>query len=92
MGRREADRNESLRRFMRPCNRLPPPVGAPAAVFLDAGATSQQLEQMRHQLGLDEPFYLQMITRYGRILHGDDLGRSILLDRRVAAAIIEPRQ
>ena len=62
--------------------------GDPAAVFLDAGATPQQLAQVRHQLGLDEPFYLQMLAWYGRILHGD-LGRSILLNRSVTAAIIE---
>jgi peptide/nickel transport system permease protein len=62
--------------------------GDPAAVFLDAGATPQQLAQVRHQLGLDEPFHLQMLAWYGRILHGD-LGRSILLNRSVAAAIVE---
>ena len=62
--------------------------GDPAAVFLDASATPQQLAQVRHRLGLDEPFYLQMIAWYGRILHGD-LGQSILLNRGVAAAIVE---
>ena len=62
--------------------------GDPAAVFLDAGATPQQLALLRHQLGLDQPFYLQMLAWYGRILRGD-LGRSILLNRSVASAIIE---
>ena len=62
--------------------------GDPAAVFLDASATPQQLAQMRHQLGLDQPFYLQMLAWYGRILHGD-LGRSILLNRSVSEAIVE---
>lgn len=62
--------------------------GDPAAAFLDASATPAQLAQIRHQLGLDQPFYLQMIGWYGRILHGD-LGESILLHRSVAAAIIE---
>jgi peptide/nickel transport system permease protein len=62
--------------------------GDPAAVFLDAGATPQQLAQVRQQLGLDQPFYLQMIAWYGRILHGN-LGRSILLNRGVSEAIIE---
>ena len=36
--------------------------GDPAAVFLDASATPQQLAQMRHQLGLDQPFYSQMLA------------------------------
>ncbi len=62
--------------------------GDPAAVFLDTSATPAQLAAVRHRLGLDEPFYLQMIAWYGRILHGD-LGQSILLNRSVAAAIIE---
>jgi peptide/nickel transport system permease protein len=62
--------------------------GDPAAVFLDASATPEQLARMRHQLGLDEPFYLQMAAWYGRVLQGD-LGRSILLNRSVTLAIIE---
>ena len=62
--------------------------GDPAAVFLDAGATPAQLAQVRHRLGLDQPFYQQMLAWYDRILHGD-LGQSILLNRSVAEAIIE---
>jgi peptide/nickel transport system permease protein len=62
--------------------------GDPAAAFLDASATPAQLAQIRHQLGLDQPFYLQMLSWYGRVLHGD-LGESILLHRSVASAIIE---
>ena len=62
--------------------------GDPAAVFLDAGATPAQLAQVRHRLGLDQPFYEQMLAWYDRILHGD-LGQSILLNRSVAAAIFE---
>ena len=62
--------------------------GDPAAAFLDASATPAQLAAIRHQLGLDEPFYLQMLQWYGRILHGD-LGESILLHRSVANAILE---
>jgi peptide/nickel transport system permease protein len=62
--------------------------GDPAAVFLDVSATPAQLAQVRHQLGLDQPFYLQMLAWYGRILHGD-LGQSILLNRSVAQAIVE---
>ena len=62
--------------------------GDPAAVFLDAGATPAQLAQVRHRLGIDQPFYQQMLAWYDRILHGD-LGQSILLNRSVAEAIIE---
>jgi peptide/nickel transport system permease protein len=62
--------------------------GDPAAVFLDASATPEQLARMHHQLGLDQPFYEQIAAWYGRVLHGD-LGRSILLNRSVTSAIIE---
>jgi peptide/nickel transport system permease protein len=62
--------------------------GDPAAMFLDPGATPQQLAEVRHRLGLDDPLYLQVIAWYERILHGD-LGQSILLNRSVTAAIIE---
>jgi len=62
--------------------------GDPAAMFLDPGATPQQLAEVRHRLGLDAPFYQQVIGWYERILHGD-LGQSILLNRSVSAAIIE---
>ena len=43
--------------------------GDPAAVFLDAGATPQQLAQVRHQLGLDAPFHLQMLAWYLSLIH-----------------------
>jgi peptide/nickel transport system permease protein len=62
--------------------------GDPAAAFLDTSATPAQIAQVRHRLGLDQPFYLQMIAWYGRILQGD-LGQSILLNRSVSSAIVE---
>jgi len=62
--------------------------GDPTAVLLDASATAEQAERLRAQLGLDKPLPLQIVEWYGRILHGD-LGRSILLNRSVTAAILE---
>ena len=62
--------------------------GDPASAFVDSSATPEQLAAIRHRLGLDEPFHLQVLGWYGRILHGD-LGQSILLNRSVTAAIIE---
>lgn len=62
--------------------------GDPASAFVDSSATPEQLAAVRHRLGLDQPFYLQVIGWYGRILHGD-LGQSILLNRSVTAAIVE---
>ncbi|MBI1774291.1 MAG: ABC transporter permease [Proteobacteria bacterium] len=62
--------------------------GDPAAVMAGPSATKTELDQMRHQLGLDQPFALQLAGWYGGLLRGD-LGRSILLGRSVAQAIAE---
>jgi peptide/nickel transport system permease protein len=62
--------------------------GDPAAAFLDASATPEQVARLRVALGLDKPLPLQMIDWYGRVLRGD-LGQSILLNRSVAAALVE---
>lgn len=62
--------------------------GDAASAFLDAGATPEQIERLRHALGLDQPLPFQMLQWYGRVLHGD-LGQSILLNRSVSAALLE---
>jgi peptide/nickel transport system permease protein len=62
--------------------------GDPAASFLDASATKEQLARVRHDLGLDRPMWEQMAQWYGRVLSGD-LGQSILLQRSVGDALVE---
>lgn len=62
--------------------------GDPAAAFLDASATPEQIATLRGALGLDLSLPQQMLSWYGRILSGD-LGQSILLNRSVSAALIE---
>lgn len=62
--------------------------GDPAASFLDASASPEQIARLREQLGLNLPLWEQMLQWYGRVLTGD-LGHSILLNRSVAAALIE---
>jgi len=62
--------------------------GDPAAAFLDASATPEQVAKLRGALGLDLSLPQQMLGWYGRILSGD-LGQSILLNRSVTAALIE---
>ncbi|BCB20443.1 ABC transporter permease [Bosea sp. ANAM02] len=62
--------------------------GDPAAAFLDASATPEQVARLRSALGLDLSLPQQMLGWYGRILSGD-LGQSILLNRSVTAALIE---
>lgn len=62
--------------------------GDPAAAFLDASATPEQVATLRSALGLDLSLPQQMLGWYGRILSGD-LGQSILLNRSVSAALVE---
>lgn len=62
--------------------------GDPAASFLDASATLEQIARVRQELGLNEPLWQQMMHWYGRVLTGD-LGQSILLHRSVMDALLE---
>ncbi len=62
--------------------------GDPATVMAGPQATAAEIDRMRVQLGLDQPF----LTQLGRWLWGltqGDLGRSILLGRNVSTAIAE---
>jgi peptide/nickel transport system permease protein len=62
--------------------------GDPAAVIAGSNATQEEIELVRQQLGLGQPFLTRLLAWYGDLLHGD-LGQSILLQRSVASAIIE---
>src|SRR3546814_18600730 len=62
--------------------------GDPAAVFLDASATPEQIERLRRDLGLDRPPLMQMLEWYGRVFTGD-LGQSHMLRRREPEPIRE---
>lgn len=60
--------------------------GDPAQVILGPDASTAQVVQLRHALGLDHPLYVQLALWFGRVLHGD-LGNSIFLRRSVIQAI-----
>ncbi len=51
-------------------------------------ATPAQIVRLRHDLGLDQPLLGRAVIWYGRLAHGD-LGQSYLLNRSVAAAVLE---
>jgi ABC-type dipeptide/oligopeptide/nickel transport system permease component len=57
--------------------------GDPARAALGEDASEHEIASMRHQLGLDEPLYVQYVDFAGRALTGD-LGRSIRTRRQVA--------
>ncbi|MBM3523504.1 MAG: ABC transporter permease [Alphaproteobacteria bacterium] len=62
--------------------------GDPAIVMAGLGASGDQVQRIREQFGLDQPFLVQLGRWYGGLLVGD-LGQSITLARPVAQALIE---
>ena len=52
--------------------------GDPAAAIAGTSATPAQIEQLRRDLGLDEPVILQLLHYYQGLLQGD-FGKSLLL-------------
>ena len=62
--------------------------GDPALVMAGAAAPADEVQRIREQFGLDQPFHVQLLRWYGGMIQGD-LGQSITLGRSVVAAIIE---
>ena len=60
--------------------------GDPAVVMAGLSATPQDVQQIRVDLGLDQPLMGQLLHWYGGLLHGN-LGRSLLLGQDVLQAI-----
>jgi peptide/nickel transport system permease protein len=62
--------------------------GDPAIVMAGLGASGDQVQRIREQFGLDQPFLVQLGRWYGGLLIGD-LGDSITLARPVIRALAE---
>lgn len=64
--------------------------GDPVLVMMSQGspATPEQIERMRHALGLDQPLWKQIIAYMGNALSGD-LGRSIFGHEPVAELVFD---
>ncbi len=62
--------------------------GDPARIMLGPKATDTSLAQLRHELGLDQPAYVQYVRWLTRVLQGN-WGRSIQLKREVLPFILE---
>lgn len=62
--------------------------GDPVAVLLGPDATVDQIEQLRAELGLNDPIYVQYFRWLSGVARGD-LGRSIFLNKPVSDAILE---
>lgn len=62
--------------------------GDPAVLIGGPTATPAELDNIRKNLGLDQPFHIQMTRYYAGLVQGD-LGRSLLLGKPVLEATIE---
>ena len=62
--------------------------GDPAVALAGKGATNERIAFVRHQRGLDRPFYVQYYKYVGRLVHGD-LGSSLYSGRSVRTMIRE---
>jgi peptide/nickel transport system permease protein len=62
--------------------------GDPALIILGPKANATTLAQLRHDLGLDQPFFVQYFRWLGRVLQGD-WGRSIQLKREVLPLVLQ---
>lgn len=60
--------------------------GDPARTLLGVHATDQEVANLRHEWGLDEPLPAQYLRYLGRLLHGD-LGTSVTYQTPVASLI-----
>ncbi len=49
--------------------------GDPAAMMLGENATPEMIQELRHQMGLDQPLLLRYVSYIGNVIQGD-LGRS----------------
>src|SRR6185503_13125830 len=61
--------------------------GDPARIMLGAAGRPEDVEILRHELGLDQPIYIQYARWIERAAHGD-LGRSIALKRPVLGEVV----
>lgn len=62
--------------------------GDPAGQMLGLDATMQEIEEVRQEMGLDQPLYKQFLIWAGNVIKGD-LGHSIFLNQPVSTAIVE---
>lgn len=62
--------------------------GDPARIMLGPSAREADIVRLRHELGLDQPIYVQYVSWFGRVLRGD-LGNSIVLHRPVLDEVLE---
>jgi peptide/nickel transport system permease protein len=60
----------------------------PARMIAGIRATPEDVDRIRHALGLDQPFLVQLANYLGRLLHGD-FGHSYIQNRDVLSLVLE---
>lgn len=65
--------------------------GDPAGIILGQDATTEQLQELREELGLNEPIHLQYLTWVKDVMRGD-LGESYFMTESVTVAIFDHLQ
>ena len=63
--------------------------GDPALAILGPHATADSIQELRKNLGLDQPLYLQYLKFLGSLLKGD-LGRSLVTEQPVLLETLRP--
>ena len=61
--------------------------GDPARLIAGQTATPEQVDEVRHLLGLDQPLYKQYYDYMDRLVHGD-LGRSVITHNTVTSELV----
>jgi peptide/nickel transport system permease protein len=61
--------------------------GDPAVVMAGLAASADQIQRIREQFGLDQPFHVQLVRWYAGVAVGD-MGQSMTLGRSVGQALI----
>ena len=60
----------------------------PARMIAGIRATPEDVDRIRHALGLDEPFLVQLVRYLGRVVQGD-FGQSYIQNRPVLGLVLE---
>jgi len=62
--------------------------GDPVALFVPVGADESMVARIRHELGLDQPLYIQYFQFLGQALHGN-FGSSVSYDQPALGLVLE---
>lgn len=62
--------------------------GDPAQMILGSSATQEDLAVMRHELGIDQPYLVQLLNYFRQVFLHFDLGESLFTGKSISAEII----